>query len=134
VPQPIGVNVKGKPILCLDFDGVCHSYTTGWKGVDVIPDEPVPGMWRFLEAAIQQFDIHIYSSRSHEPKGRVAMQQWFLKHANSGFQQDIARKWLVFPTKKPPALVTLDDRALTFDSSWPSVQTLLDFKPWNKKG
>jgi hypothetical protein len=32
-----------KPILCLDFDGVLHSYTSGWKGAAVIPDPPVPG-------------------------------------------------------------------------------------------
>lgn len=30
----------GKPILCLDFDGVIHSYASGWKGADVIPDPP----------------------------------------------------------------------------------------------
>lgn len=32
------------PILCLDFDGVCHSYTSGWKGAAVIPDPAVPGL------------------------------------------------------------------------------------------
>lgn len=32
-----------KPILCLDFDGVIHSYSSGWKGADVIPDPPVAG-------------------------------------------------------------------------------------------
>ena len=32
-----------KPIVVLDFDGVIHSYKSGWKGADVIPDEPVPG-------------------------------------------------------------------------------------------
>ena len=41
-----------------------------------------------------------------------------------------AIKW---PTEKPPAMVTLDDRAITFTGEWPSIETLLAFKPWNKK-
>ncbi len=49
-----------QPILCLDFDGVCHSYTSGWQGATTIPDKPVAGMWKFLEASIQHFMVTIY--------------------------------------------------------------------------
>jgi hypothetical protein len=38
-----------------------------------------------------------------------------------------------FGTNKPSALVTLDDRAVTFTGNWPSVEDLLNFKPWNRK-
>src|SRR5882672_3079773 len=44
----VGRNMR-KPILCLDFDGVLHSYSSGWKGADVIPDAPTPGMAAFLD-------------------------------------------------------------------------------------
>lgn len=136
----------GKPILCLDFDGVCHSYTSGWQGVDVIPDGPVAGLWDFLEAASKEFEIHVYSSRSHQRgfylHGTEAMINWFGVHApwlSAVTVSDSTITWydvgvsLVFPQQKPLAFVTLDDRTLTFTGEWPTVEQLLAFKPWNKQ-
>ena len=119
-------------ILCLDFDGVCHSYTSGWRGAAVIPDPPVPGMWEFLESAVHHFELHIFSSRSHQFGGTAAMKAWFLEHANSGFRQDIARKFLRFPLEKPPSFVTIDDRCICFTGTWPSMKDVLNFRVWNK--
>ena len=34
--------MKYQPNVVLDFDGVIHSYVSGWQGVDVVPDPPVP--------------------------------------------------------------------------------------------
>lgn len=36
--------------VAVDFDGVLHSYTSGGKGVDQIPDAPIAGAFDFLEA------------------------------------------------------------------------------------
>ena len=127
-----------KPILCLDFDGVLHSYTSGWKGADVIPDPPVPGAMRFILDAAEHFQIAIFSSRSNQPGGRVAMQIW-LGIAMSEITDDpyryldfVRNRQVYFPTEKPPAMVTIDDRAITFTGEWPEIETLLAFKPWNK--
>lgn len=151
-----------KPILCLDFDGVLHSYTSGWKGAAVIPDLPVPGALEFLVGAMRCFDVHILSSRSNQWGGRGAMKRflilelkglaevpemtpkwWFSKIAETAFadpwehEVDFAARGVVknikFPRHKPPALVTIDDRAITFTGKWPSMETLAAFKPWNHK-
>lgn len=117
-----------KPILCLDFDGVCHSYISGWQGVDIIPDPPVEGLEDFLKEAMQVFDIHIYSSRSSEHNGRHAMAEWFVQNISLEVCHSLR-----FPITKPSAFITIDDRAITFTGTWPDVQELLTFKPWNKK-
>lgn len=129
-----------KPILCLDFDGVIHSYTSGWKGAHVIPDAPVDGALSFLISAVASFNVHIFSSRSHQPGGIIAMQEWLLRHmrkmlpeqpnVTNSFVHEII-KW---PVEKPAALVTIDDRAITFTGEWPKLDYLLAFKPWNKRG
>lgn len=128
-----------KPILCLDFDGVIHSYKSGWKGADVIPDPPVPGAIKFIAEATKTFRVAIFSSRSCQPGGLAAMQQWlgyWSVDAIYGMQGDfdLAVFGLVeWPVEKPSAMITIDDRAITFTGVWPSIEELLSFKPWNKK-
>ena len=116
-----------KPILCLDFDGVCHSYTSGWKGADVIPDLPVPDLIHFIVEANQYFDIQIFSSRSNLPGGLQAMKDWFEYHFPH------STEILSFPTSKPAAFIGIDDRVLTFNGTFPNVEILRNFKAWNKK-
>lgn len=143
----------GKPILSVDFDGVIHSYKSGWKGAHVIPDGPVPGAIAWLLSMLDAgFDVAIFSSRSKNPFGRFAMMRWLrseiAKHWEEGSSSpsfvececwgDAAAVWRRFswPWFKPPALMTIDDRALTFNGDWSdpaySAEAIRAFKPWNK--
>jgi hypothetical protein len=136
----------GKPILCLDFDGVLHSYSSGWKGADVIPDPPTDGMAAFLDEAIELFDVQIFSSRTHQSGGMFAMRSFIwdalVHHFDCPFAGDprgldralAIRDALKYPTEKPPAMITIDDRALCFTGNWADFdpKRLLEFKPWNK--
>lgn len=125
-----------KPTLCLDFDGVIHSYTSGWKGADVIPDPPVEGALAFMLQALQHFDVVIFSSRSHQPGGEKAMHRWLRENAGATWHESPAGPGIEdvrFAQTKPAAFVMIDDRAITFTGVWPDMQTLLAFKPWNKK-
>lgn len=128
--------MKRNPILCLDFDGVIHSYTSGWKGCDTIPDPPVEGSIAFMLGALRLFDVVIFSSRSGDPDGLAAMKRWLREHSGQCWYETPDGPGIEsvrFVTEKPPAHVTIDDRAITFDGSWPSLQQLLSFRPWNKK-
>lgn len=123
-------NMISKPILCLDFDGVCHQYISPWTKANVISDPPVEGLFEFLQLASQQFEIHIFSSRSHQEGGKEAMMEWFAYCAE---EAGIGLPPLHFPENKPPALITLDDRVLLFKGEWPNVDELRAFRPWNRK-
>lgn len=145
-----------KPILCLDFDGVLHGYASGWKGARNIPDPPVEGAIAFLLEAHKHFAVAIHSSRSRYWGGRRAMKRWLRYHiaehlwknpvsaarqfTAADMGEDIkatarmfVRLRLSFPLWKPPAHVTIDDRAVTFTGQWLSLDTLREFKPWNKR-
>lgn len=127
-----------KPILCLDFDGVIHSYASGWKGADVIPDPPVDGAMKFIWDALEHFRVVVFSSRSNQSGGLRAMQRYIEKnfkeywgtHATEADDKFSEIEW---PLEKPPAMITIDDRALTFDGTWPEVEALRGFQPWNKR-
>lgn len=119
-------------ILCIDFDGVLHSYTSGWKGAKVIKDPPIDGALEWLRDMVESKEItpQIYSSRSKHEGGIQAMQNWLKKHAETAGMDTKFLKKLKFPTEKPSASWTLDDRAICFRGTFPTAKELLDFKPW----
>lgn len=117
-----------KNTICLDFDGVVHSYTTKWQGAEIIPDPPVPGAFKFITDAIDAgFSVAIFSTRSKTVEGRNALLQWFI---NNGFP---GAHWLSFPEAKPPAIVYIDDRAFLFSGIFPPIESIKTFKTWQNK-
>lgn len=131
----------GKPILCLDFDGVIHSYSSGWQGVGCCNDPPVPGTDVFLYEAVKHFRVMVHSSRSKSFVGRRAMKNFMRQHFSipTTFSPDHECDFLCdeisFPWFKPSAFISIDDRALTFTGQWGDFvpAKLFAFKPWNKR-
>lgn len=148
-----------KPIILFDFDGVIHSYKSGWKGAKNIPDPPVDGAIQFLVSIVDAYEICIYSARSRQFGGKRAMKKWikkwFIYYAFHGetsctdfvMQTAFADPWeyevewaakrllrsIKFPTKKPAAFLTIDDRAICFDGDYGSLLfKIMNFKPWHK--
>ncbi len=129
-----------KPVLCLDFDGVVHQYTSAWTRADEIKDHIVPGFFEWAEGAGKHFRLVIYSSRSKDPKAIEAMQLWLVNERYrwreaGGTGENIIK--FEFASEKPAAFLTIDDRAITFHGDWRAPwldpQQLLGFKPWNKR-
>lgn len=135
------------PILCLDFDGVLHSHVSGWKGPRCIPDPPVPGAMRWLRSLLSEpecvcsmapryldFDVQIYSSRSRYLGGRWAMKRWLRRQFDEIGEPPQCVELIKFPLFKPPAMLTIDDRAFQFGGKFPTVEEMKAFRPWNKQG
>lgn len=102
----------------------------------MIPDPPVPGAMDFIRDATKHFRVAIFSSRSNQPGGVEAMQEWVEKYIIRRTFDLSSRKAfldLEWPLEKPPAMVTIDDRAITFTGTWPTIESLKAFQPWNKK-
>lgn len=132
-----------KPILCVDFDGVIHSYTSPWQGAEVIADPPVPGALRWLWKATEFFDVQVYSSRSKEKPGLWAMRHWFSIYCGEEFghghpmcvDPEHPDYPITFAHEKPAAFLTIDDRTICFGGDWSRLdpEALLAFRPWNKR-
>jgi hypothetical protein len=122
-------------ILCLDFDGVLHAYTSGWQGVEKVADGPTPGAMAFLREAAKTFQVHIFSSRSGSANGvqamKAALYGWLRADGmDEGDAETFVEVGLCWPTAKPSAFLTIDDRALCFKGEFPALETLHNFKTW----
>lgn len=120
-----------RKIICIDFDGCLHSYTSQapWDPTKIL-DPPVPGMipWLGQLLADPRFEPVIYSSRSQQEGGIEAMRAWLLKN---GLSEEMMTE-LKFPTQKPPAWLTIDDRAIQFVGRPIPLEEMFAFVPWNR--
>lgn len=135
--------------ICVDFDGVLHSYKSAWESVEVIPDDPNPGAMKFLfdmGGSNGPYEISVFSTRCSSEFGITAMCEWLVKHAAiflhekfnySSEKCDYTAREMVgqieFASHKVPALVYIDDRAIQFQGTWPTHKELAEFEPWHKK-
>ncbi len=131
--------------ICVDFDGVIHSYTSPWVKPHVIPDPPVEGAIIWLHQMVQHFTVVIFSTRCRTWRGRRAMRRWlrlysafkwddtpnmqsdglipgldkfgFVPAVGGGLRRAASRGLchIQFSYTKPPALIYLDDRAVRFE-------------------
>jgi len=73
-----------KPILCLDFDGVIHSYSSGWKGADVIPDPRCRALSTSSAAPKSISGSHLFEPQQ-QPGGLEAMKDYVALTVRSVF-------------------------------------------------
>lgn len=114
--------------VVFDFDGVIHSYTSGWQGEDAIPDPPVPGIREALkEIHDAGYEVVVVSTRCATIKGHRAIEAWLYDNGLREYIDKVCKE-------KPPAVAYIDDRAICFDGH---PETLLkkiqNFQPWYKK-
>ena len=107
-----------RPAVVFDFDGVIHSYTSGWKGETEIPDPPVPGIREAIaHIRLVGFMVVVVSTRCKRPEGVEAVRQYLDRY---GIQAE-----------KPPAICYIDDRAIRFDGHPETLlEQIINFKPW----
>ena len=101
--------VRARKTVCLDFDGVIHSYRSGWFGESVIPDPPIHGVDKAIARLREWYDVVIHSSRCRTEEGREAIREWCAKHNIE--VDDVCEH-------KPPAIVYVDDRGIPFRGDW----------------
>lgn len=112
-----------KKTVVFDFDGVIHSYKSGWQGVAVISDPVVPG----IQAAINNlrmggYEVIVVSTRCASPEGMGAVKRYL--RDNHIVVDDVM-------ATKPPAVCYVDDRAICFDGDAIGlIDKIKAFKPW----
>ncbi len=115
-----------KQTIILDFDGVIHSYSSGWQGAATISDPPTPGARVAIATLRETYTIVVVSSRCSQPGGIEAVKTWL---AGNNIDVDEVR------ADKPPHVVVVDDRAFRFEGDWQAVLAGVGKAsvPWNKK-
>lgn len=117
-----------KKRVLIDFDGVIHSYISGWVE-GMIPDDPIPGAIKWLRQLIIRPDIEpvIWTSRVHgRPDAPIQIRNWLYQHGlTPGEAEEIT-----ITSEKMAAHMIIDDRGFRYQGVFPTPEDILNFEPW----
>lgn len=130
-----------KPTICIDFDGVIHSYEHGWRNGEIYGTVTL-GFFPWVMKMKDRFTLVIYSSRSKDIDMRGAMYRWLQEQLSAwqyvmrstNEEATIHIDDFTFAHEKPSAFMSIDDRCICFDGDWSKItaESIFNFKPWNK--
>lgn len=112
-----------KPTVVFDFDGVIHSYASGWQGPGNTPDPVAPGISSSIkEIRDMGYKVVVVSTRCSTIEGMAAVSRYLDKN---GIEVDGVL------AEKPPGLGYIDDRAICFDGHPEKLPgKVKNFKTW----
>lgn len=156
IADPEFGNLERRVRIALDFDGVLHSYTSGWTG-EIPMDPPTPGAVVFVEELLRQgYKLHIFTTRvypdlSKDPKFVDVLHKMEFDDGTHAWEhngqrgpslaEEGIRQWLrfhKFPAelcegtithKKEHADIMIDDRALRFDGNFGDTLRAIEKNP-----
>ena len=108
--------------VAVDFDGVIHAYSRGWRDGSIY-DPPIEGAVDGLRALQREYSVFIFSSRSADQivKWLRALGVDAVTDDEANFPKFWDSRDVVLVTKrKLAACAYLDDRAVRF-TSWPAA-------------
>lgn len=116
--------------IAIDFDGVIHAHESEWTDAHDILDGPVPGAFDFIRHAIDQgHRIVIFTARAKTATVVPHIYAWLRTY---GLEERYT--WAIDITCiKPAAVLYIDDRGWCFDGTWPPLDKVVAFTPWNKR-
>lgn len=109
--------MAGKSNILVDLDGVLNSYTGNFDENYIPPVRS--GAGEFLAALSQKYVVKLFTTRN-----RLLASKWLIQSGLDKYVSDVTNV-------KEPAVLHIDDRALTFEGNF--VETLKKveaFKVW----
>jgi adenylyl-sulfate kinase len=107
-------NLDKRKTVAIDFDGVIHKYSQGFKGLDNAYDEPMEGTFQALtKLKSLGFQLKIMSSRP-----APVIEEWLEKYGMSELISEVSNH-------KFPATIYIDDRGFKFES-WDQMDEIIE--------
>lgn len=110
--------------IALDFDGVIHAYSEGWRDGSIY-DDPVPGALEALRILLTKYCVFIFTARNP-----AQVMAWLSVHGFAVDSDNGSPTWntpgvILVTNRKLPASIYVDDRGLRF-WSWQQALPEID--------